>query len=317
MKLKDRIKRYLRADWNVGLVTTGLQDTLHGDKLNIVWLKHHYKDRFFADPFILKITETDIILLVEEFYFPINKGRIARLTINKNNFELKSSEVVLESNTHLSFPIIYRDGDTVYIYPENGHAGKLELYKYDEDLNAVSPITTLCDDPLADAVITTDFEKPYIFSTKLPYEISIGNVLDIYKSEKWDGVYTLDHSIQLSDKHARNAGNLFRFENRWIRPAQDCNIGYGKGLVLEEVFYENGRFSFREFKRFYPAAKKWNLGLHTFSISGDTIIVDGYQYLKPLLCKILIWGNNTRVKIKNTLYHVYYAVLPVTLEKNA
>jgi len=273
-------------DWNIGFVNLEIQNILEKDNLDIKWLKHPYADRWFADPFILRITSREIILLAEEYYRPGKKGRISRLIVDKNKFALIECEVVLELTSHLSFPAIFRDGNDVYIYPENSSIGKLLLYRYFEETNNIEMVSELNGEPLTDAIITTTFGKPYIFSTRLPNQNK--NILNIYSSDKWKGVYVLDHTVNFNDNCARCAGDLFEINNTLIRPAQDCNDEYGKGIVLQEVIFNGNRFIFKEIKRFYSTSRKWNLGMHTLNVYGGIIVTDGKKYHTPIVRHILI-----------------------------
>jgi hypothetical protein len=287
-QMKSLFLRYTSVCWNIGFVDFNPQTILQEEFLTIHWMKHPYRDRWFADPFILQITEQEIIVLVEEFYYPIKRGRIVKLIIDKKTLRLKTSEVVLELESHLSFPAIFKNGENIYIYPENSTIRKLILYKYNELDNTVKIVSILSNEPLADAIITTSFDKPYIFSTKLPYPNM--NSLDIYSSKEWDSIYELDHTIYFKDNTARNAGSLFQLDGKWIRPAQDCNDGYGKGLVFQEVVLEENKFSFNELKRFYPTSKKWNIGMHTFNVCDDMAVVDAKRYKNPIIGKLLMKG---------------------------
>jgi hypothetical protein len=282
--------KLLKIRWNIGFIEFYADTVLQQDNLKIKWLKHSFRDRWFADPFILRITEQEIILLVEEFYYPIKRGRIAKLVIDKTNLKLKSNQVVLELESHLSFPAIFREGDNVYIYPENSVAGKLILYKYYEHDNTVEPVSILSNEPLTDAIISMIFGKPYLFSTKLPHQNK--NSLDIYSSFQWNNTYSFDSTVYFKDNTARNAGNLFQMGNKWIRPAQDCNNGYGKGIVLQEMILENDKFSFKELKRFYPRSWRYNLGMHTLNIDKNIGIVDGRGYRRPLIAHLLYFLKN-------------------------
>jgi hypothetical protein len=143
--------------------------------------------------------------------------------------------------------------------------------------NKVIPVLILNAEPLTDAVITERFGKPYLFTTKLPNDS--GSILSIYKTEQWNSAFELSQTVQFKEKIARNAGSIFEFEGMVVlRPAQNCNKGYGKGLVFQTINYENGNFSFTEYKRFYPTSRKYNSGLHTsnFSETQNIITVDGY-----------------------------------------
>jgi hypothetical protein len=288
--MKNRYIRHLldkveSVCWNIGFVDCKPDEIIEKDKLPIRWMKHDYTDRWFADPFVLRVTEQEFIVLVEEKYHPIKRGRIAKLTIDRSSLCLKSCEVVLALDSHLSFPAIFRNGVEVYIYPENAANGKLTLYKYNECSNAVEPVSVLSPEPLTDAIIVTAFGKPYLFSTKRPSPN--GNVLSIYSSQEWDSVYQLDDTVCFTDNTARSAGNLFQINGRWIRPAQDCNGGYGKGLVFHEVVLEGNKFSFHELKRFYPVAGRWDVGMHTFNVYEDVTVVDAKQYCFPIAKRFL------------------------------
>jgi hypothetical protein len=285
--IKYLFNKYTSVRWNIGFVSFNTKTILQNDKLNISWMKHNYKDRWFADPFILRITDTDIILLVEEFYEPVQKGRIAKLVIDKNSFELKENKVVLDLDSHLSFPAILKKGNNVYFYPENSVIGKLILYKYNEEDNTVEPISVLSNEPLTDAVITTAFSKPYMLSTQKPYPNK--NILNIYVSREWDGLYELDHTVYFKDNSARNAGEPFQINNKWIRPAQDCNGIYGKGIVLQELVFKDDKFSFNEIKRFYPNTEKWSAGMHTFNVHESIAVVDAKKYKRVFIAKILMF----------------------------
>lgn len=83
----QKISAYIKATkYNIGFVDGDLQSVLEGKPLSVNWLKHPYTDRWFADPFIFDVTDDVIIVLVEEWYDPIQRGRISKLVIDKNTF---------------------------------------------------------------------------------------------------------------------------------------------------------------------------------------------------------------------------------------
>ena len=295
--LKRMNDKYISEIWNIGFVNIDKQSILENENLNIKWLKHNYKDRWFADPFILSANSQEIVLLVEDYYLPKKKGRISKLIIDRNNFKLLSCNVILELASHLSFPAIFRIGTDVYIYPESSNDNNLIIYKYNIKDNIIENSSILIKEPLTDAIITTEFNNFFIFSTKKPLQNK--NILDIYSSNEFNGPYLFNYSYNFSDNCARNAGNLFYCNNKLIRPAQDCNTGYGKGIVLQEICYANNKFVFKELKRFYPNDHKWNLGLHTFNVYENLIVTDGRKYYTPSIRKIII-------KIKQLAFIKYF-----------
>ena len=65
--IKEYIKRYCDERWNIGFIQNSLDNILQGEDIRVQWVEHDYKNSWFADPFILDVTDTDIIVLVEEF----------------------------------------------------------------------------------------------------------------------------------------------------------------------------------------------------------------------------------------------------------
>ena len=75
MKLKDRLIHYIKdTKYNIGFIDGDLKDIIEGKlPIEVNWLNHPYRDRWFADPFILDVTDNEIWVLVEEWYDPIQR----------------------------------------------------------------------------------------------------------------------------------------------------------------------------------------------------------------------------------------------------
>ena len=51
-----------------------LKNLIQGTEISVTWMRHTNKDRWFAVPFILDITDNDYIVWVEKWYiFPIRQ----------------------------------------------------------------------------------------------------------------------------------------------------------------------------------------------------------------------------------------------------
>ena len=145
--LIKHIKKFSDERWNIGFFENSLDSIMKGETVRVKWMKHTYRDRWFADPFILDVTDKEIIVLAEEFYKPIYRGRISRLTIDRETLELKQLDIVLQLNTHLSFPFIERENNDIFLYPENGARGGLWRYKYNASDNTIKPFGQVYDKP--------------------------------------------------------------------------------------------------------------------------------------------------------------------------
>jgi hypothetical protein len=283
--IRQTIKSFSDERWNIGFIRNDLDSIMSGDEIAVDWVKHNCKNSWFADPFILDVTDDRITVLVEEYYKPIHRGRIARLTIDRHSKELLKKELVLQLDTHLSFPAIQRREDGIYIYPENGAAGGLWLYKYDVHGNKAERVTQLVDEPVEDAIITSSFGGKKLFATRQPNPN--GNELFIYDWNERTGKFTLSCSHRFDENIARMAGDFFEYKGKIYRPTQECNTQYGHAVTIQEVSLKNGEWNFHEIRRMYSAHPELTVGMHTFNMYKGMIVTDALGFDNMWFRKIL------------------------------
>lgn len=270
-------KRLTSSSWEIGFVVDGLQGVFSDDP-QYIWVKNPYKGEcWFADPFILDVTDDIITLLVEEMSSELGKGRIAKLTINRRTMAIEKMDILLEEDTHLSFPNIWREGNDIYVYPENYEGGGLNLYKLVDNATRLEKVRQLSAEPLTDAVMTDVFGKRQIFSTKMPNPN--GNELCIYTFDEHVEIANAV-SMRFDDNHARMAGQFFEYEGKIYRSAQDCNEVYGGAVVIEEVERKGNRFLFEPIKRLTSKHPRLRIGMHTLNEYKGIVVIDvkGYEY---------------------------------------
>lgn len=239
------------------------------DKHNLNIVENPYKYKWFADPFIYKDTPGYLELFVEEFDYSIGRGRIGHLKISKISKKIESLSIILETDTHLSFPAIYRIGDEVYVHPENSASGKSFVYRYDEVLDKlIEPIEVVAE-PVTDAIIVEEDEKFVMYATKVP--VPNGKELFIYQADSLFGPYEYKESKVFDKAYARMAGKFIRMDDgQLLRPAQDCDGGdYGQA-----VHFMDGD---RVVSSLTPLKLQYD-GIHTFNTLGNTFIVDLKRY---------------------------------------
>ena len=302
MFIKTQIKKLTEERWNVGFVQNSVNDVINGCAIDVKWIKHKLKDSWFADPFVLNVTENEIILLVEEFYKPINRGRISKLTIDKKTNELLRCDVILELPTNLSFPVIIRKDDDlkefiqdidlqtdssaesyVYLLPENGESGYLNIYKFFIDSNRIVRLQSVLDKAVADAVPVKIEDKLYLFCT--PKEDPNGSVLHIYIWSHIERKFEFLKDIPFKENIARMSGSFFKYRDKLIRPTQECNTQYGHAVTLQETDITN--FSFKEIRRLYSVHPILNIGSHTFNSYKGVIVTDALGFDRMWIRKIL------------------------------
>lgn len=289
LELFKKTTKYLRSSyWNIGFVEEDIRDVLNADHLNIHWLHHPYRDRWFADPFFLSVDESHIVLLAEEFCYASQKGRIAKLVIKIDGYVLEEMKIILELPSHLSFPFIFRKADTIFMIPENCKTGQATVYEYNSQTDEVKQVSVLCHLPLTDAIlIKMPDDRRYILSTKEPTQNK--NHLHVYAvdTDTWKMNEQPIQDICFESNIARNAGDIFTCDGIMYRPAQDCNKGYGHGVVIQQMNYADGQFSLKDVRTFSSDIPEFDMGYHTFNLMNGLIVIDAHGHRFKMANKVV------------------------------
>lgn len=277
MNIHYYLSSLVNRRWTIGFVQGGINSIFDDEPLIVNWVKMP-KDRWFADPFILDVTDSEILLLVEDLAYKTNKGVISLLHIDKNTYNITSRKVLLELSTHLSFPIIQRKDGHIYVYPESRYSGKLELYEYNPNEESLTDVSTLCNDSIWDSAIVDCFDKQLLFtSTKEDY-----HYMAIYQWDEKQKRFIPYTTMTSSIPNLRLGGAPFYYNGEYYFPTQDCSVDYGGALDIKQIYHQDGKFSFRIIKHFTSPNPKYPLGFHTLNIYKDTVVVDanGWRYGK-------------------------------------
>lgn len=263
--------------WNIGFTKQSIGNFVNNEFTldKIYWLDHPYKDRFFADPFILDVKEKTIEVLVEELLFIKGKGTIVKLTVDKNSFKLISRKEILSLSTHLSYPAIYRLDGEVYVYPESGESGKLTVYKYNIAEESVTPYKEIINRNLGDSTILPYQNTYWLFATSGDNE-----KLKVHFSENQFSDYKeVSNNPVVTDKsRARPAGNFFKYDDIVYRPSQICENSYGEGICINKVdFISNAKYSETVIKKIYPKDNIYSFGMHTINFHQSFCVIDGLK----------------------------------------
>ena len=279
--LKALYERLLRSRWEIGFVQNGL-DGIFADRVHVEWVKNPFRDRWFADPFILDITDDYIYLLAEEYAFKTKRGRIAKLTISRESMVIVNYDIVLELSTHLSFPSILRENGKVFVYPESCATGRLDLYEYDSEIGRLSFMKTLLRESVWDSVITDLFGDRLLFASNYnDYH------LDIYKWSEESSSFLHHLTVDSEKKDTRMAGQLFEYHGRIFCPSQCCEHNYGEAVIIKQVEMKESILSFspvRRISRLHPFRKT---ALHTLNEYKGIVVIDAGGYDFPVIGRFL------------------------------
>lgn len=295
MTIKNLYRKIVLHKWQIGFVEDSMNSIMRGELNNIKYVKHHYKNRWWADPFILDYNNEEIILLAEDFCDDDKKGKISRLTIDRTSMKLKSVKIILELNSHLSFPaILKRDNNKVLIYPENSAGKGLALYEYNPKTDECKELKILSKVKLADAIITEYFGKKQMFSTSGTN--ANGKVLEIYDYYDETNEFSLTSIINFQENIARNAGDFFEYDGNLYRFAQECNFTYGHALSIQRIEKRDDGYFAKEICRIFPPKGYGNIGIHTFNTYKSLKVIDVKTFRHP-------WIAVPLFKLRNFFKH--------------
>jgi hypothetical protein len=266
--------------WQIAFPDASIEDIAAGKPYSINIMKGAPADRWYADPFVLDVTPTHIVILAEEYLYSTSRGRIARLTIERSSFNLVQTDTVLDLDTHLSFPAIIRRGDKTYIYPENSASGMLNVYEYDSATNRCTLLGPMSDYPLVDAILTEIDGKEYIFATQK--ERANGDSTEVFAKNS-NGLFEKVQTVTVGKNIGRNGGAFFSIGGKLLRPAQNCNGGYGRGLSIQQITKHGDRFEIKEERKIKSPRRFIDHGMHTLNGYKGVTVVDVSAYGHPAI----------------------------------
>ena len=266
------LRKYLTPRWALGFVRGGMTAVMESDQLQIDWVKMP-KDRWYADPFILEVTDKEIQLLVEDFGYRLHKGIISLLHIDRATMTVTARKELLELPTHLSFPAILRKDGHIYVYPESMRSGKLTLYEYHPETESLTHSTVICDDPIWDSVISDLFGEPLLFTAAHD-----DFHLDIYQWEEDKQRFVPYQSIPSTLPDSRLGGSPFAYKKGCFYPAQNCIRTYGAGIDIKKLDNKNGEFHVTTVKQLTSPHPDYPLGMHTLNEYKGVVVIDVKGY---------------------------------------
>jgi len=217
------------------------------------------KDTYHADPFIYERDDKTYIFFEDYDY---NKGKIAYMTLDD-----PTPRTIIERDYHMSFPHLIEDEGELYIVPETGINGTIEVYKCTQFPDKWELVTVLHKGgSCGDTSIIKYAGKWWLFTT-----INGDDNLFIMKSNHLLEGWEMHRQMIL--KNSRSAGKPFIQDGCLIRPVQNNNDGYGSGVLFKELDLSK---DYKE--RIVGEISIWKPGLigtHTFNFSQNYVVVDG------------------------------------------
>ncbi|QCW99667.1 hypothetical protein FGM00_05975 [Aggregatimonas sangjinii] len=196
------------------------------------------KDRFWADPFVIKKSDAYYIF-IEELIYEHGLGTIGVIKIEEDG-SYGEPQMVLEKDYHLSYPFLIEDEGILYMVPETKNDSTIQLYKCVD-----FPLEWKLQEIIMDGVQALDttiflHEGKYWMFTNIKEHpgISAYDELFLFHSDTLVDGNWIPHPKNpiVSDvRSARPAGAIFQKNGKIYRPAQNCAKRYGHGMQISEI----------------------------------------------------------------------------------
>lgn len=190
------------------------------------------KQYWFADPMIVSEGE-DTFLFCEAYDRKEEKGAIGYFKLKNDVFS--EFKVVISEKYHLSYPCVFKYSNQYYMIPESGENNTLDLYRSIQFPDQWEKCGTLLEgERLVDSTIFYYDNKYYLYS----YLEGSSYQARIYDFDIEKRKLRLVKNIDYEFNEGRGAGYVFKYNDKWIRPVQDCKEIYGKTVLFREVSLE-------------------------------------------------------------------------------
>ncbi len=279
-KIAFHYNRFFKAeDWKTYLLKTPVNTFVenpekHLAESEIIEIPNKHKEHFYADPFIHKVDNRNI-LFMESYDYKKKYGHIAHYDTERKVFG-----VSLDSGKHLSYPGIYELNKELYCIPESFSSNGIELYKLNKETLKFNHYRTLLPDVAAvDPTMLYYNGKYWIFFTKqhLP---SVH--LYIYYADSPDSEFKphANNPVKSDIRNARPGGAFIHKDGNIYRPVQNCEHHYGASMFIQKIT-ELSTNSYKEelFKIINPNERfDYNQGIHTLNGNEEYTVIDGKKF---------------------------------------
>lgn len=242
-------------------------------------------DRFWADPFPVKLGDRYAIY-IEEYLYREKKGHIAVIEMDSAG-NWQAPRPVLEQDYHLSYPFVFQWEDELFMIPETAETGRIELYR----------CTFLPDKWELEQVVMEGVQAADTTLVQVGQTWWMFTSLAVEGSAKDDELYLFSapsplgpwaphprNPVKSDVRSSRSAGRIFNHQGCWYRPAQDCSETYGYAVVINEITrLDREGYEEREVSRILPRWQKGLVATHTFNQAGELVVLDALRLRRKLL----------------------------------
>jgi hypothetical protein len=260
-----------RPRWRIALRPSG-RDLAAGDVRGFRTLPTPAGEEW-ADPFLLA-HDGRHHLFFEHLRAGCPRGVISHVEL-RDDGTATDSQVVLEHDSHLSYPFVFEQDGTVYMIPETLERGRIELYRAERVPDRWAFERVLIDGIRAvDATVFAHDGRLWLFAAVAERRERISAQLALYHAGSLASEWQPhpQNPVVRDIARARPAGRIVRRFGGIIRPGQDCSGRYGGAIVVNRIDELNpDRYAETPVRRIRPNG--W-IGAHCWDGDGRHEVID-------------------------------------------
>ena len=231
---------------------------------------------FWADPFPV-VAEDGYWIFFEEAPVSSQLGHLSVMPMDRAG-RCGTPRVILKTETHLSYPGIYRLGSEWYLLPESAEARSVLLYRATHFPFEWTPVELLLEGVRAyDPTLAQIDGLWWMFVNLAPEGGSSWDELHLFHADRPQGPWRPHrrNPVVSDARSARPAGHLFEHRGAWYRPGQDCSLRYGGAVVVNRILrIDTQEYEEVEAARIQPDWDPRVVAVHTLNRAGSLTVLD-------------------------------------------
>ena len=270
-----------RLHWRIGirLSKTPLFEEGTGALASFRWCEAP-AGRSYADPILFE-REGRRWIFVEDYEYGRKQACISVGEISEKG-DVGVLTPCLTRPYHLSYPLVFSHEGEIFMLPETGSHGCVELYRAKRFPSEWTLEKVLL--PLR-AVDTTPLYHggQWWFFTTITEPPGCSAFGQLFSAKTLTGDWVLHPAspISFSAADARSAGPILRLGGRLLRPTQSACPTYGASFSVHEITQLDGeRYEQKTIATIDPAGLLQLKGTHTYTRAGDMEAIDGCWAVK-------------------------------------
>lgn len=273
--------RWTREQWRVGVLDRSAAALVQGEPLPAPrWLPAFAGLGYWADP--APLADSDSRILAEFFDETRGLGAIEALRLDPQGQVRERLPLPLGQGRHASFAHTFRANDGRLLgLAETAALRASELHEIDSAGRWQRIATLLPGVAAADPALFQWQGRWWLAFTDID-QGAMDN-LCLYHAEQLEGPWQAhaNNPVKVDVRGARMAGAFFWHEGQLYRPGQDCLATYGAAVVLYRVLHCSPTAYAEERVRVLRPDRQGPCpdGLHTLSIWGDRLLIDGKRHV--------------------------------------